>query len=204
MTPSRGMTSGPGILSTRSGSGSRWSSPASSGSSPSPAVTMVSPSPATDGEIETVHDPEYVAVVRHVGRALVPAVWFGLGTDDDPVFEGMHEAAALVVGATLAAARSVWSGGRGARGEHRRRAPPRDAGERQRLLRLQRPRGRDQVAAVRRGRTGGVRGPRRAPRRRRAGGVLRRPPGADDQPARAPRHAVPRHRAARRDGDGRR
>jgi acetoin utilization protein AcuC len=75
-----------------------------------PGVTMISPSPATDLELETVHDPEYVAVVRHVGRALVPAVWFGLGTDDDPVFEGMHEAAALVVGATLAAARSVWSG----------------------------------------------------------------------------------------------
>jgi acetoin utilization protein AcuC len=75
-----------------------------------PSVTMVSPSPATDAEIETVHDPEYVAVVRQAGRALVPAVWFGLGTDDDPVFEGMHEAAALVVGATLAAARSVWSG----------------------------------------------------------------------------------------------
>jgi acetoin utilization protein AcuC len=79
----------------------------------SPAVTMISPSPATDGEIETVHDPQYVAAVRHAGRALVPAVTFGLGTDDDPVFEGMHEAAALVVGATLAAARSVWSGAAG-------------------------------------------------------------------------------------------
>jgi acetoin utilization protein AcuC len=77
----------------------------------SPAVTMVEPAPATDLELETVHDPEYVAVVRHVGRALVPAVRFGLGTDDDPVFAGMHEAAALVVGATLGAARSVWSGG---------------------------------------------------------------------------------------------
>jgi len=75
-----------------------------------PAVSVISPEPATDSEIETVHDPRYVAVVRHVGRALVPAVGFGLGTDDDPVFEGMHEAAALVVGATLAAARSVWSG----------------------------------------------------------------------------------------------
>ena len=75
-----------------------------------PTVSMVSPSPASDGELETVHDPQYVAVVRHVGRALVPAVWYGLGTDDDPVFEGMHEAAALVVGATLAAARSVWTG----------------------------------------------------------------------------------------------
>ncbi|MGH3280771.1 MAG: acetoin utilization protein AcuC [Trebonia sp.] len=75
-----------------------------------PSVTVVEPSPATDLEIETVHDPDYVAAVRHAGRALAPAVGFGLGTDDDPVFEGMHEAAALVVGATLAAARSVLSG----------------------------------------------------------------------------------------------
>ena len=75
-----------------------------------PAVMMVEPSPATDGEIETVHDPQYVGMVRHAGRALVPAVQFGLGTDDDPVFEGMHEASALIVGATLAAARSVWWG----------------------------------------------------------------------------------------------
>ncbi|MGH3252088.1 MAG: acetoin utilization protein AcuC [Trebonia sp.] len=76
----------------------------------SPAVSMISPTPATDGEIETAHDPGYVAAVRQAGRALMPALRYGLGTDDDPVFEGMHEAAALVVGATLAAARSVWSG----------------------------------------------------------------------------------------------
>ena len=35
---------------------------------------------------------------------------FGLGTEDNPVFPGMHEASALVAGATLAAARAVWSG----------------------------------------------------------------------------------------------
>ena len=35
---------------------------------------------------------------------------FGLGTEDDPVFPGMHDASALVAGATLAAARAVWSG----------------------------------------------------------------------------------------------
>ena len=33
----------------------------------------------------------------------------GLGTEDDPVFPGMHEAAAMVTGATLAAARAVWT-----------------------------------------------------------------------------------------------
>jgi acetoin utilization protein AcuC len=75
-----------------------------------PSVTMASPEPATDGELETVHDGEYIEAVRHAGRALTPNLRFGLGTDDDPVFEGMHEAAALVVGATLGAARSVWSG----------------------------------------------------------------------------------------------
>jgi acetoin utilization protein AcuC len=34
----------------------------------------------------------------------------GLGTEDDPVFAGMHEASALVAGATLAAVRAVWAG----------------------------------------------------------------------------------------------
>jgi acetoin utilization protein AcuC len=38
---------------------------------------------------------------------------FGLGTEDNPVFPGMHEASALVAGATLAAARAVWSGSAG-------------------------------------------------------------------------------------------
>ena len=76
----------------------------------SPAVTIVSPSPATDGELATVHDEDYIEAVRRAGRTLAPALRYGLGTADDPVFEGMHEAAALVVGATMAAARSVWSG----------------------------------------------------------------------------------------------
>ena len=52
---------------------------------------------------------------------------FGLGTADDPVFPGMHEASALVAGATLAAARAVWTGRAAARGQHRRRAAPRHA-----------------------------------------------------------------------------
>ena len=76
----------------------------------SPAVTIVSPSPATDGELATVHDEDYIEAVRRAGRTLAPDLRYGLGTADDPVFEGMHEAAALVVGATTSAARSVWSG----------------------------------------------------------------------------------------------
>ena len=84
---------------------------------------MVSPPPATDGELATVHDDDYIAAVRQAGRALVPDRGFGLGTADDPVFEGMHEAAALVVGRD-AGGRPGRSGRapRAARGEHRGRA----------------------------------------------------------------------------------
>jgi acetoin utilization protein AcuC len=75
-----------------------------------PPVSMLTPAPATDEELELVHDGVYIEAVREAGHALEPNPRFGLGTDDDPVFEGMHEASALVAGATLAAARAVWSG----------------------------------------------------------------------------------------------
>jgi acetoin utilization protein AcuC len=75
-----------------------------------PAVTMLPVTPATDAELETVHDSAYIEAVRRAGHELVPNARFGLGTDDDPVFAGMHEAAAMVVGATTAAAEAVWSG----------------------------------------------------------------------------------------------
>jgi acetoin utilization protein AcuC len=70
-----------------------------------PGVTVAAPEPATQAELEFVHDPRYIAAVR-LGAA-DPA--FGLGTADDPVFPGMHDASALVAGATLAAARAVWT-----------------------------------------------------------------------------------------------
>jgi acetoin utilization protein AcuC len=75
-----------------------------------PPVSVFEPPPASDAELETVHNEDYIAAVRQAGRSLVPNSEFGLGTSDNPVFEGMHEASALVAGATLAAARAVWSG----------------------------------------------------------------------------------------------
>jgi acetoin utilization protein AcuC len=71
-----------------------------------PGVTEAVPVPATDAELELIHDPRYVSAVK-VGAADLA---FGLGTPDDPVFTGMHEASALVAGATLAAAGAVWRG----------------------------------------------------------------------------------------------
>jgi len=76
-------------------------------------VSVQSPVPATDAELELVHDPRYIAEVRLAGGDRPDAAmlgFFGLGTEDDPVFPGMHDASALVAGATLAAARAVWTG----------------------------------------------------------------------------------------------
>ena len=75
-----------------------------------PSVTMADAAPATDAELELVHDPDYIEAVRQAGRWLSAAPQYGLGTPDDPVFSGMHEASALVTGATLSAAKAVWSG----------------------------------------------------------------------------------------------
>ena len=78
-----------------------------------PQVSVAAPRPATDAELELVHDPGYIAAVRRAGESPRPdpsLLRFGLGTQDDPVFPGMHEASALVAGATLAAARAMWSG----------------------------------------------------------------------------------------------
>ena len=80
-------------------------------------------------------------------RATRPSQGWGLGTADNPVFAGMHEASALVAGATVrgrrgGVARRVATGG-----QRGRRPAPRDAGPGVRLLRLQRPGGRDRPAA---------------------------------------------------------
>ena len=50
--------------------------------------------PATDVQLELVHIESYIAAVRLAGRpdpaSSIPG--FGLGTGDDPVFPGMHDA----------------------------------------------------------------------------------------------------------------
>ncbi|MGO8884368.1 MAG: acetoin utilization protein AcuC [Streptosporangiaceae bacterium] len=67
---------------------------------------------ATDVQLEMVHVQRYIAAVRRAGAPGLdsPELSFGLGTADDPVFTGMHDASAMVAGATLAAARAVWTG----------------------------------------------------------------------------------------------
>jgi acetoin utilization protein AcuC len=67
---------------------------------------------ADDRLLETVHTADYLAAVRDAGDPMLPRprLDYGLGSSDNPVFGGMHEASALVVSATMAAARAVWEG----------------------------------------------------------------------------------------------
>jgi acetoin utilization protein AcuC len=81
---------------------------------------------ADDAAIMRVHDERYVQAVKAApdgfssGAPAEPTIgWarrgtspaeFGLGTGDNPIFDRMHEASALVAGATIAAAEAVWRG----------------------------------------------------------------------------------------------
>ena len=66
---------------------------------------------AADEEIALVHAPEFIGATRSAGAGKT-GDWsrFGYGPGDNPVFEGMHEAAAIVCGASIEAARAVLDG----------------------------------------------------------------------------------------------
>ncbi|MEH1014947.1 acetoin utilization protein AcuC [Micromonospora sp. CPCC 206060] len=74
-----------------------------------PGVRLVKPDPADDAALTRVHRPDYLDAVRAAPYDSFFA-GYGLGTSDNPIFEGMHEASALIAGASLAAAEAVWSG----------------------------------------------------------------------------------------------
>ncbi len=66
---------------------------------------------APDDLLATVHSAEFIEAVQKASsdRYVVDEP-HGLGTPDDPVFEGMHRASAHIVGASVEAARRVWTG----------------------------------------------------------------------------------------------
>ncbi len=73
---------------------------------------IVPPRRATDDDLLLAHAPELVDAVKRAsaGESFPGADRFGLGTDDVPIVEGMHDAAAHIVGGTLTAAELVMSG----------------------------------------------------------------------------------------------
>src|SRR3954470_15551848 len=72
-------------------------------------VGLIAPSAAGDADIERVHTASYLNAVREAPSSAWD-VGHGLGTSDNPVFEHMHEASALIVGGSLEAARRIASG----------------------------------------------------------------------------------------------
>ena len=73
---------------------------------------VVAPRTATEQELLAVHSREYLDAVRRFsgGEDRAGAHRWGLGTDDTPIFPGMHDITALVTGATIRAAELVMRG----------------------------------------------------------------------------------------------
>lgn len=72
-------------------------------------VEPVAPRPATLADLRRVHSERYISAVRSAPE-LPFDVGHGLGTDDNPIFYGMHEASSLVCGGSLTAAREIAEG----------------------------------------------------------------------------------------------
>ncbi|GAA0455974.1 acetoin utilization protein AcuC [Alkalibacillus silvisoli] len=74
---------------------------------------ILAPRKATDEEIKLVHDKAYVDAVKRASVNELPeeeGLEFGIGTEDTPIFDHMHDAAAQLVGGTLTAVDSVLNG----------------------------------------------------------------------------------------------
>ncbi|MBC7595037.1 MAG: acetoin utilization protein AcuC [Kineosporiaceae bacterium] len=74
-------------------------------------VDVVGAAPADDDLLALVHTPAYIEGVRKLSdHPVYDSPRLGLGTEDNPVFAHMHEASALIAGASVEAARRVWTG----------------------------------------------------------------------------------------------
>ena len=73
-------------------------------------LEIVEPPIATDEQLAAVHDPEYIKAVHVVSvTPEVPNEKRGLGTEDNPVYAGIHEASARLAGGSILAADSILS-----------------------------------------------------------------------------------------------
>ncbi|MEV6012097.1 acetoin utilization protein AcuC [Streptomyces sp. NPDC051976] len=74
-------------------------------------LPVVAAPPAGDSTLALVHRADYVAAVRRASADPSAAdLAYGIGTDDNPAFAGMHEASALIAGQSVGAAEAVWRG----------------------------------------------------------------------------------------------
>ncbi|WP_026676610.1 acetoin utilization protein AcuC [Fictibacillus gelatini] len=74
---------------------------------------VIPPLEACDEQLALIHDRAYIEAVKKAGEGDYDesaSLTFGLGTEDTPIFPHMHEASALIVGATLQAVDMVMDG----------------------------------------------------------------------------------------------
>src|SRR3954465_6317725 len=71
-------------------------------------IEVVRPTPADVELLTLVHDPASLEAVKRAPAD--PDVGHGLGTPDNPIFEGMYDAAALIAGGSVLAAQVVEEG----------------------------------------------------------------------------------------------
>ncbi|MEU2788432.1 acetoin utilization protein AcuC [Streptomyces sp. NPDC007100] len=75
------------------------------------AVEVVAAKAAGISTLGLVHRADYIDAVRRASADPKAAdAAYGLGTEDDPAFAGMHEASALIAGQSVGAAEAVWRG----------------------------------------------------------------------------------------------
>lgn len=76
-----------------------------------PNVVRLEAEQADDDTLALVHERAFIDATRAAGHGEAgPWHLYGYGPGDNPIFDDMHEAGALVAGGTVAAARAVWSG----------------------------------------------------------------------------------------------
>ncbi|MDC3412678.1 acetoin utilization protein AcuC [Aquibacillus sp. 3ASR75-11] len=71
---------------------------------------IIAPRHATDEELALIHDRQYIQAIKKASRGELTAeegLEFGIGTEDTPMFENMHESSSLLVGGTLTAVDAV-------------------------------------------------------------------------------------------------
>ena len=78
----------------------------------SDASLLTPPRPATEGELQSLHSPEYISAVRSFSAGLSgydPGRFNFSERGDNPIYPGIYDASALSTGATLVAAEMVAS-----------------------------------------------------------------------------------------------
>jgi acetoin utilization protein AcuC len=75
-------------------------------------LDMIEAPMASDAELGLIHEQRYIDAVRAITSSDDIDLEHGLGTGDNPTFARMHDVSAHIAGASLEAARQVWTGQR--------------------------------------------------------------------------------------------